>query len=65
MGDQEAGGFYKLCMNKHRVGDQTFDWQSHQSDLVFTVEVVKLKPRGKDRGQALAINKCGGDDGMK
>lgn len=60
-----AHGFYKLFVNKHKVGDQSFDWGSHQSNLVFTVEVVNSKSKDKDRGQALAINKCCGDDGMK
>ena len=37
------------------------DWKSWMSNFVFTIEVNAAG----DRGQALAINKCCGDDGLE
>ena len=58
-----AHGFYFLSLPTHSYSGVTFPWQSHQSDLVFTVEVVNNKSKEKDRGQSFAINKCCDDSG--
>src|SRR5215203_2238052 len=56
----ESHGFYQLFIDPPFFGEQQFPWAPNLADLVFTVEVE----RARDRGQALAINKCCGDDGM-
>jgi hypothetical protein len=53
-------GFYTLVIGFNSVGSQSFPWQAYQADTVFTVAVTS----NQDRGQALAINRCCGDDGV-
>ena len=54
-----AKGFYQLLIGGNTIGDQTFPWQSYQSNTVFTVAVTVKQ----DYGQTLALNRCCDDDG--
>ena len=53
----ESHGFYQLFFDPPEFFSS---WAPWMADFVFTVEVE----REGDRGQALAINKCCGDNGM-
>ena len=62
---QNSGqGFYKVHIFKNKVGNKSYNWQSYQSNNVFTVEVERADGQIMQRGQCLAINKCCDDDGM-
>jgi hypothetical protein len=58
-------GFYFLHLPTHSWDGQSSPWEEIDSNTVFTVEVVKSKREGKERGQAFALNKCCGDFGMR